>query len=159
MILYILIVEFRKQVLMPVFFIFDFYIKYVVLANTSNMEKRKLVWMKLIFIGIVSGAVNGFFGGGAGLILVPLLKRVADLEIKKAHATAIAVTFLLSIVSAVPYVMNGAACINDAWTFMAAGAIGGAAGAFFLRKIPKRILHYAFAAFLIFSSIRMFCHG
>lgn len=39
--------------------------------------------------GFVAGMVNGLFGGGGGLLLVPMLRHLSHLECHKAHATAI----------------------------------------------------------------------
>ena len=44
------------------------------------------VW-KFLLAGAVTGAVNGFFGGGGGSILVPLLVGMCGVERKKAFAT------------------------------------------------------------------------
>jgi len=114
---------------------------------------------KYIIIGLAAGIINGLFGGGSGLILVPLLKRVIGLDIKSAHATAIAIAFSLSVISAIFYISGGAVSFSDVFIFMLGGAVGGAVGAFCLKKIPKRWLHYIFALFLIFSAVRMLLNG
>ena len=56
------------------------------------------VW-KVILAGALTGTANGFFGGGGGCILVPLLTKLCGLEQKKAFATSVAVIFPLSLVS------------------------------------------------------------
>ena len=53
------------------------------------------VW-KFALAGALTGAVNGFFGGGGGCVLVPLLTGVCGLEPKKAFATSVAVVLPLS---------------------------------------------------------------
>ena len=41
------------------------------------MHKRNL--LKLMFAGAVAGAVNGLFGAGGGMVLVPLLGMTGGL--------------------------------------------------------------------------------
>ena len=41
---------------------------------------------------------GSFFGGGGGMVCVPILQKVLFLESKQAHATAIAVIFPLSLI-------------------------------------------------------------
>ncbi|MCL2375394.1 MAG: TSUP family transporter, partial [Firmicutes bacterium] len=57
--------------------------------------------------GTLVGFINGFFGGGGGMLAVPLLDKVLKEETKKAHATAILVILPITIASAVFYVLNG----------------------------------------------------
>ncbi|MBO4594177.1 MAG: TSUP family transporter, partial [Clostridia bacterium] len=44
-----------------------------------------------IIVGIIAGLINGLFGGGGGMIVVPCLKYLLKYETDSAHATAIAV--------------------------------------------------------------------
>ena len=55
---------------------------------------------KLRLTGALGGAVNGLFGGGGGMAVVPLLSRWCGLEEKKAFATCVALILPLCLVSA-----------------------------------------------------------
>ena len=57
--------------------------------------------------GALIGFVNGFFGGGGGMLCVPLLEKILDEPTKKAHATAILIILPISIASAVTYIASG----------------------------------------------------
>ena len=41
--------------------------------------------------GAAAGLTNGFFGGGGGSVLVPMLTRVCGLDQRRAFATSVAV--------------------------------------------------------------------
>ena len=41
--------------------------------------------------GALAGLANGFFGGGGGSVLVPLLTRMCGLDQRRAFATSVAV--------------------------------------------------------------------
>ena len=61
--------------------------------NTSYVEKEKLKKifdiLKLVLVGIVAGFINGFFGAGGGLLLVPMIHYFCKQETKVAHATTL----------------------------------------------------------------------
>ena len=57
--------------------------------------------------GVFTGAANGLFGGGGGMIAVPYLEHVARYPTANAHATAIAVVLPATLTSAVVYLFFG----------------------------------------------------
>ena len=63
---------------------------------TGNGGDFLSVW-KFMLAGALTGAVNGFFGGGGGCVLVPLLAGLCSVEQKKAFATSVAVIFPLCL--------------------------------------------------------------
>ena len=58
------------------------------IANTGTNVSKTSVWIKLL-TGSIIGFVNGFWGGGGGMICVPLLQNIIHLPEKKAHATTL----------------------------------------------------------------------
>ena len=50
--------------------------------------------------GAAAGLTNGFFGGGGGSVLVPMLTRVCGLDQRRAFATSVAV--ILPLCAAMP---------------------------------------------------------
>ena len=87
-------------------------------------------------LGIITGLANGLFGSGGGIIAVPMLKK-SGLSTKEAHATSIALTLPLSIVSSIFYYN----IIKD----------------IFMKKIPSKYLKKAFGVILIISGVRLLC--
>ena len=61
---------------------------------------------KLRLTGVGGGLVNGLFGGGGGMAVVPLLTRWCGLEEKKAFATCVAIIFPLCVLSAAIYLFR-----------------------------------------------------
>ena len=62
-----------------------------------------------ILSGALIGIINGLFGGGGGMIAVPVLIGLLGYPQKEAHATAIAVIAPVCAVSAAAYVFAGCA--------------------------------------------------
>lgn len=61
--------------------------------------------------GAAAGLTNGFFGGGGGSVLVPMLTRVCGLDQRRAFATSVAVILPLCALSA-PSISSGADWIS-----------------------------------------------
>ncbi len=61
--------------------------------------------MKKYILGLICGFLNGIFGSGGGVAAVPLLESTG-LETKKSHATSVALIFIISIISAVYFLLN-----------------------------------------------------
>ena len=53
-----------------------------------SAKKSKKIFI-LLFCGMIIGLLNGFFGGGGGMIVVPLFAFLLGLTEKQSHATAI----------------------------------------------------------------------
>lgn len=127
-----------------------------IIANTNKETKTKKVglWIKLI-TGAIIGFVNGFWGGGGGMICVPLLQNVIKLPEKKAHATTLLIMLPLSIASLVVYLFSGNLPIVDALKIGVGFVIGGVIGANILKKISNKWLGYLFSIIIIIGGVKM----
>ena len=81
--------------------------KKLLLTNNYYIKKHHKNWLVIILSGAFIGFVNGFWGGGGGMICVPVLSNIFKLPEKKAHATAILVMLPLSLSSLVVYYFSG----------------------------------------------------
>lgn len=111
--------------------------------------------LKLIFIGLFTGFINGLFGSGGGLLIVPSLIYVLNVERHKAHATAISIILPLSIISTYIYTKNNLIDFNIVILISIGAMIGGFLGARLLNKISTKILRKAFSLLIIYISIRL----
>ena len=105
--------------------------------------------------GIITGFLNGLFGAGGGMIIVPLLERVGKVEKHKAHATAIAIILPISLISVGVYVFKGSVPWDIVIYLTAGGAVGGFIGAKLLPKISGVWLRRVFALFILTAALRM----
>lgn len=99
------------------------------------------------------GAASGFFGGGGGMLCVPLLEY-CGLKPKKAHATALLVILPICIVCAAIYIANG---YFDGTSVLCAcvGVVGGGAvGAAMLDKLSGTAVSVIFALLMIAIGIK-----
>lgn len=105
-------------------------------------------------IGFLSGILNGLFGAGGGVVVVPLLERFG-VPAKKAHATSIAIILPASLLSVILYLFRGSFDLQNAWIYLPGGLIGAGLGACFLKKIREKWLKIGFALLIILGAIRM----
>lgn len=105
------------------------------------------------------GCINGFFGGGGGMLCVPFLEKAVKLPAKKAHATAIAVIAPVTLFSAAVYLIEGAAPFPQLWWTTGGVVAGGIAGALLLKKLPAWLVSGVFALMMIGAGIKLVAGG
>ena len=122
------------------------------MKKASKAKKIIKKYIPAVFVGFV----NGFFGGGGGLICVPTLEKIYKVNTKTAHATTVAIMLPLSIVSSVIYTISNAG-INFAYAgaVTAGSIIGGLFGAFALKKCKGAFVRWLFIAILFVAGVRM----
>lgn len=109
---------------------------------------------KLRLSGTLGGLVNGLFGGGGGMVLVPLLTCWCGLEEKKAFATCVAVIFPFCVLSAIIYWLRGGLDFAAALPYLLGGLAGGWVGGRLMGRVSVVWLRRIFAAFLLYGGVR-----
>ena len=112
-------------------------------------EQRQLVF-KRAFCGVAVGLANGLFGGGGGMLAVPLLTKTGYEE-KTAHATAILVIFPVSLFSFLFYFWQGFYDFSVLIPTAVGVTAGGFLGAYFLDKLPIKFVRFIFAVLQVFA--------
>jgi len=116
--------------------------------------KKVNIWQIFVF-GALIGIINGFFGGGGGMIVVPLLNKLFNLEQKKAQATALFVILPISLVSTIVYMCNNSINFAKGWPVIGGIIIGGIIGAKLLNKLNNRAIKGIFVCFMLLGGIGM----
>ncbi|MBO7508123.1 MAG: sulfite exporter TauE/SafE family protein [Clostridia bacterium] len=123
-------------------------------SKSSKSLSKKQIILSLICGGLV-GFLNGFFGGGGGMFVVPILIYLLGLNDKQAHATAIFVILPISVASSVVYLLNNSVNFFNL-SFVCLGfVVGGILGAILLAKINNKVLRITFAIIMIIAGIKM----
>ena len=117
--------------------------------------KTKGNFVKEVSAGVLTGAVNGIFGGGGGMVAVPLLSKMLGYKDKEAHATAIFIIAPVCAASAIIYIINGYAR-SDIIIPAAIGTVaGGFVGAYCLSKFSSAAVSYIFILLMFIAGVRM----
>ena len=111
-------------------------------------------WTLALFGGI-AGFINGFLGGGGGVLVVSLLLTVMALPQKNAQATALLIILPLTVVSAVVYLFKGVIDWQPTLWATLGVVLGGVVGALLLSKLKSDVIKIIFAVVLILGGIKM----
>ena len=109
---------------------------------------------RYVVAGGLAGLVNGFFGGGGGSVLVPLLTRYCGLSQRKGFATSVGIILPLCVLSAAIYLFRGGLDFRVAWPYLLGGTVGGWIGGRWFRKTSMGWLRRGFGLLLIFGGVR-----
>lgn len=110
---------------------------------------------KRILCGVAVGAANSLFGGGGGMLAVPLLEATGLSE-KEAHATAILVVLPISALSFLLYALRGIYDFSVLIPTALGVSAGGLSGATLLGKLPKKAVAATFAFLQLAAGLWLF---
>lgn len=107
--------------------------------------------------GAVAGAVNGLFGAGGGMVLVPLLTILTDLEEDEVFPTSVSVILPICLVSLGFSLAQGPVDWGFTLPYLAGSTAGGVAAGVWGRKIPTKWLHRILGVLILWGGIRYLC--
>ena len=118
------------------------------------MKKQSL---GLILAGIGAGAINGLFGAGGGMVLVPLLGFVSALDDREVFPASVCIIAPVCIVSLVISWRPNVTPWDIALPYLMASAVGGIAAGFLAKKVPTLWLHRILGILILWGGIRYLC--
>lgn len=109
----------------------------------------------LLLPGLAAGAVNGLFGAGGGMVLVPLLSRNADLQENQIFPASIFIILPICIVS----LIAGGMSIpwQTALPYLLGSGLGGVAAGILGKNIPVIWLHRILGILILWGGVRYLC--
>ena len=119
------------------------------------MKQENVSLWKCLLAGLAAGFVNGFFGAGGGMVLVPLLIWLVGLPDKLAFSSAISIILPLCVVSHVIYGRHDMLPLSDALPYLLGGAGGGVLAGLWFQKVPAKWLHLALGALILLGGVRL----
>ena len=109
--------------------------------------------------GGAAGLANGLFGGGGGMVFLPILSRWGNLKSRQLYATCVAVIFPMCAVSAALWYWRAELSLTAALPYLLGGFAGGLVGGKLFRKVPGLWLRRIFALFLLYGGWRYLFTG
>ena len=122
---------------------------------TKEIQEEYVGKLYFYILVLITGLANGLFGSGGGIIAVPMLKK-SGITTKESHATSLALTLPLSIVSCFFYIRNSDKILPDSLRLIPFGLAGAIIGGIIMKKIAPKYLKKAFGIILIISGLRLF---
>lgn len=117
------------------------------------MKKVKKIHI-VLFAGLI-GIINGLFGGGGGMIVVPVLTKFFGFSQKEAQATALFVILPISIASSIVYITHNSINFATSWPAILSIIIGGIGGALLLNKLNNKVVRIIFIILILISGVSM----
>lgn len=105
--------------------------------------------------GLMAGLVNGLFGAGGGMLLLPLLTHLCSLKAHVAFACSVCVILPLSLVSLGVYFLHGSLDFIQALPYLIGGAAGGVIAGLLLKKLSAVWLHRALGLLIVWGGLRL----
>lgn len=117
------------------------------------MNENVKKWYFLL-LGLIAGVLNGLFGAGGGVVVVPMLEK-AGIEPRKAHATSISIILPLSVLSGIFYLLGGHIDLGRALPYLPLGLVGALLGGWLLKRISNDLLRRVFGIVILISAVRL----
>ena len=114
------------------------------------------IW-KMALAGACAGAVNGLFGAGGGMVLVPLLTALTDLSDEDIFPASISIIFPICCVSLTVAALLGSLRLTGALPYLIGGFLGGLLAGKFGGRIPAKWLHRGLGLMILWGGIRYLC--
>ncbi len=129
----------------------------IIIKNRGIKVKAEGLKDKAYFIatGVLTGIVNGLFGGGGGMIVVPLMTFLLKMKTKVAHATALAVILPVSVISGIIYLIKGNFDLSVGLPSGIGVVIGGIVGAWALKKLSVKWVKIIFCGCMVFAGVKL----
>ena len=118
---------------------------------------KKNTGFSIALAGAAAGAVTGLFGAGGGMILVPLLTLLTDLDEADVFPTSVCIILAVCLVSIGFTAVRQPLPWSSALPYMAGSAIGGLLAGVWGQKIPTSLLHRLLGGLILWGGIRYLC--
>lgn len=110
-----------------------------------------------LLAGAAAGAVNGLLGAGGGMVLVPLLTVLTDLEEDAVFPTSVSIILPVCLVSVGFSLVHNPGNWRAALPYLAGSAAGGVLAGLMGGKIPTKWLHRILGALILWGGVRYLC--
>lgn len=122
-------------------------------ASGANFSFTPSFVAKVVAIGALAGFMSGYVGVGGGFVMVPLFMALLGVPMRLASGTSLLAVCILAVPGAIEQgVLGNIDFLVGIAT--AAGSIPGAfLGAGLVKRVPERMLRFAFAAFLLVVAV------
>ena len=108
----------------------------------------------VLFAGTAAGIINGIFGAGGGMVLIPLLSAITDITESALFPSSVAMIlpmcvlslFFTSFLNPIPW--------TTAFPYLLGSALGGLLAGIFGKKIPAVCLHRGLGCLILLGGIR-----
>ena len=110
-----------------------------------------------LLAGGCAGLISGIFGGGGGMVLIPLLVLLTDIGEREVFGASVAIILPVCLVSLAATAFTTSIPWQASLPYLIGSAIGGYGAVRFGRLIPSKWLHRILGTLIIWGGIRYLC--
>ena len=111
----------------------------------------------VLLAGLCAGAVNGLFGAGGGMVLVPLLTILAHIDDSALFSSSVVMILPICLVSLGYSLWSTPFSYASAIPYLLGSALGGLLAGILGKKIPTLWLHRALGFLILWGGFRYLC--
>ena len=111
----------------------------------------------LVLAGLAAGTVTGLFGGGGGMVLVPLLTLLTSFREDSVFPTSISIILPVCLVSLVLTAQRQELAFREALPYLLGSLLGGFGAGKWGQRIPVIWLHKALGILILWGGFRYLC--
>jgi len=113
--------------------------------------------LAMCLAGGAAGMINGLFGAGGGMVLVPLLTGLTALNDNEIFPASVSIILPICLVSLSFGALGGVFAWREALPYLIGSAIGGVLAGFWGKKIPVAWLHRGLGILILWGGVRYLC--
>lgn len=113
--------------------------------------------LALALAGGCAGAVAGLFGGGGGMVLVPMLTALGSLSEEEIFPASLSVMVPVCLVCLTVTAIQSTLPWGQALPYLLGSACGGVAAGVWGKKIPVKWLHRVLGILILWGGVRYLC--
>ena len=110
-----------------------------------------------LLAGACAGAVTGLFGAGGGMVLVPLLAALTNLDEDAIFPTSLSIIFPICLVAIGVSAFRGGLPLVQALPYLVGSTLGGIAAGLWGQRIPVTWLHRLLGILILWGGVRYLC--
>lgn len=131
-------------------------------SKTAKATQKAVVDLKerkwaLPVCGALAGAVNGLFGAGGGMVLVPLLTGLAKLDDEEVFSSSVSIILPICLVSLSYSLYHTAFDWATSVSYLIGSALGGLLAGLLGKRIPTLWLHRLLGILILWGGYRYLC--
>ena len=107
--------------------------------------------------GFCAGGINGLFGAGGGMVLIPLLTLLTDLQDNEIFPASVSIILPICLVSISLTWQSGTLDWSYAILYLIGSCMGGIVAGIWGRKLPTLWLHRSLGILILWGGIRYLC--
>ena len=108
-------------------------------------------------VGAAAGTANGLFGAGGGMVLIPLLTSLTDIDEESVFPSSVSIILPICIVSLSIGALSGVFAWRESIPYLIGSGIGGCIAGMIGKKIPVKWLHRCLGLLILWGGVRYLC--